>query len=58
MKMINGLRYYLDKEKIVAYLALSVKDKLNWLEDANKFNQIALSSKEKNLQKIFLGKNL
>lgn len=54
--MINGLRYHLEREKIIEYMKLSVKDKLNWLDEANKFNQMALSDKEKDIQKMLLGK--
>ena len=56
--MIKGMRYRLEREKIIEYMALSVEDKLNWLEEANEFNRIALTDKEKEIQKMFLGKDI
>jgi len=36
-KKSQGFRYLLTKEAIRHYLSLTLKDRLQWLEEANKF---------------------
>jgi hypothetical protein len=45
--MRNGFSYTLEDEKIKEYMALSDEDKLNWLEEANVFLDLALGPTEK-----------
>lgn len=47
--MVKGLIYTLEDDKIFEYMALSVEDKLRWLEDMNGFNQLFLGRKEKEI---------
>ncbi len=45
--MDKGLIYTLEDEKIIEYMALSVEDKLQWLEEMNEFNRLFLTKEEK-----------
>jgi hypothetical protein len=45
--MDKGLIYTLEDEKIIEYMALSVEDKLTWLEEMNQFNRLFLTPKDK-----------
>jgi len=45
--MDKGLIYTLEDEKIIAYMALSVEDRLKWLEEMNEFNRLFLTKREK-----------
>lgn len=47
--MDKGLIYTLEDDKIIEYMALSVEDKLNWLEDMAEFNRLFLGAKEKEI---------
>jgi hypothetical protein len=48
--MNKGFSYTIDDGKILEYMKLSVKDKLKWLEEINKFNQLFLGRKEKKIR--------
>lgn len=47
--MAKGLIYTIEDDKIIEYMALSVEDKLQWLEEMNQFNQLFLGKKEKEI---------
>jgi len=48
--MNKGFSYTLEDEKILEYMKLSVADKLKWLEEINKFNELYLGKKEKTIR--------
>ncbi len=48
--MSKGFSYTIDDEKILEYMKLSVEDKLKWLEEINKFNELFLGKKEKQIR--------
>ena len=48
--MNKGFSYTLEDEKILEYMKLSVADKLKWLEEINKFNELYLGEKEKTIR--------
>lgn len=39
---LKGFSYYLEDEKIISYLRLKPKEKLEWLEDIAQLNKKAL----------------
>ena len=47
---MRGYSYALEDEKLLAYMKLSDEDKLNWLEEINAFNDIALTEKQKGIR--------
>ena len=40
----------MEDEKILEYMKLTVQDKLKWLEEINKFNELFLGKKEKKIR--------
>ncbi|MBI5607236.1 MAG: hypothetical protein HY879_28215 [Deltaproteobacteria bacterium] len=48
--MNKGFQYTIEEEKIIEYLKLSTADKLQWLEEINEFNRIALDEREKEIR--------
>jgi hypothetical protein len=48
--MNKGFSYAFEDEKILAYMKLTVQDKLKWLEEINKFNELFLGKKEKKIR--------
>ncbi|MBN1516931.1 hypothetical protein JXA32_10230 [Candidatus Sumerlaeota bacterium] len=54
--MAAGLRYCLEDKDIIEYAQLSAEEKLQWLEEINAFNRIALSDEAKRMHAMFLGK--
>ena len=48
--MVKGFSYALEDEKILEYMKLTVQDKLKWLEEINKFNELFLGKKEKKIR--------
>lgn len=46
-QMGKDFSYTLEDDKILAYLKLSTEDKLKWLEEIIKFNNLTLRQKEK-----------
>ncbi|MBI5234741.1 MAG: hypothetical protein HY886_00620 [Deltaproteobacteria bacterium] len=49
--MSKGFSYVLEDDKIVAYMKLSTEDKLNWLEEINRFNRMFLTDKEREISR-------
>lgn len=50
---MKGFSYFLEDEKLLEYQKLSDEDKLQWLEEINLFNFVALGEKEKDLHERF-----
>lgn len=50
---LKGFYYTLEDDKIKEYMKLSTEEKLKWLEEINKFNEIALSEREKEYMRRF-----
>ncbi len=48
--MNKGFSYTLEDDKILEYMKLPVRDKLKWLEEINKFNELYLGKKEKKIR--------
>ncbi len=48
--MDKGFAYTFEDEKIIEYMRLSTEDKLKWLEEINKFANMVLSKREKELR--------
>jgi hypothetical protein len=48
--MNKGFSCTVEDEKILEYMKLSVVDKLTWLEEINKFNELYLGEKEKKIR--------
>jgi hypothetical protein len=48
--MDKGFIYTVGDEKIIEYMKLSTEDKLKWLEEINKFTNMVLSDREKELR--------
>lgn len=53
MLMSKGFKYYIEEDKIREYMKLSTEQKLKWLDEINKFNQLALTDKEKEIMEKF-----
>jgi len=51
--MSKGFKYYIEEDKIREYMKLSTEQKLKWLDEINKFNQLALTDKEKEIMEKF-----
>ena len=51
--MAKGFSYTLEDEKILEYMALSIEDRLTWLEEMNEFNRLFLTKKEKEVMESF-----
>lgn len=49
----KGFSYTCTIEEIRAYSRLSAKDKLNWLEEANRFSHKAIKGKTKKIWEKF-----
>jgi len=43
----KGFSYTLDDDKLRSYMKLSTKEKLEWLEEINKFTDLFLTPQEK-----------
>jgi hypothetical protein len=50
----KGFKYTLEKEKVKEYQKLSVREKLEWLESINHFNNLFLDNKTKQFQQDLL----
>ena len=50
-RMDKGFVYTLEDEKIIEYMKLSTEDKLQWLAEINRFNNMVFSDREKELRK-------
>lgn len=50
---MKGFSYVLEDEKLLEYQKLSDEDKLQWLEEIQLFNLIALGEREKELHEQF-----
>ncbi len=49
----KGFSYYLEDEKIISYLALSPRMRLEWLEEIEEFNRKALRGKRRKIWEKF-----
>jgi hypothetical protein len=49
----RGYSYTVSDEKIAEFARLSTADKLRWLDEYNRFMEIALTPKEKELRERF-----
>lgn len=47
--MAKGFIYTLEDEKILEYMALSIEERLTWLEEMNEFNRLFLTAREKEI---------
>jgi len=55
--MDKGFSYTLEDDKILEYMKLSTEDKLNWLEDINRFNRLFLTDEGREIrEKLMQGK--
>lgn len=48
--MDKGFVYTIEDEKIIEYMKLSTEDKLQWLEEITRFNNMVFSDREKELR--------
>lgn len=53
----TGFSYTIETEKIKAYMKLSTKEKLQWLEAINKLNQAAYTEEDWNTIEKLKGKD-
>lgn len=51
--MAKGFKYTIEDEKIREYMKLSIEEKFKWLNEIQKFNQFALTDKEKEIMEKF-----
>jgi hypothetical protein len=51
--MKKGFQYTLEDEKIIEYLKLTTKEKLQWLEEINNFSHAALDDQQKEIRARF-----
>jgi hypothetical protein len=51
MKSQKNLLYYLEDEKILAYMKLTDEEKMKWLEEVRVFNREVFSEEELELRK-------
>ena len=51
--MDDGFSYTLEDEKIKKYMKLTAKEKLQWLEEINSFNEKVLTPKDKAIRAKF-----
>ena len=49
----GGFTYSCSEDKLREYMALSAKDKLNWLEQANRFPYKTLTPETKKIREAF-----
>ena len=49
----GGFEYYRTEEQISEYMNLSTRDKLRWLEEANRFINKVLSQKAKTIMERY-----
>jgi len=49
-KKLGGYSYTLTKEQIEWFKSLSIEERLNWLEEANRFLWSAMSEKAKKIR--------
>ena len=49
----GGFKYRYSEEKLREYMALSAKDKLDWLEEANRFTNKTLTPETKKIREAF-----
>ena len=52
-KKLGGFSYTVTKAQIKKYQALSYEDRLQWLEDANRFLWEAMSDEAKKIREAF-----
>jgi len=53
MNRMKGFSYYLEDEKIISYLSLSPRMRLEWLEEIDEFNRKALRGKRRKIWEKF-----
>lgn len=51
--MERGYSYYVEDEKLKAYMKLSTEEKLIWLEEINELTRSVLTPKEKEIREKF-----
>jgi hypothetical protein len=51
--MAKGFKYYIEDEKIREYMKLSTEDKLKWLDEIQKFNELAITEEAKKIREKF-----
>jgi len=44
---LKGFSYSLEDEKILSYMKLTAEEKLQWLEDINRFTFLVLNDRQK-----------
>lgn len=49
----NGFSYYLEDEKILEYLKMPPRARLEWLEEINLFNRKALTGERRKISEKF-----
>lgn len=53
MKDFKGVKYTVDDDKLRAYMKLPPLDKLKWLDELARFNELALSPEAKKIREMF-----
>ncbi|MFH1049984.1 MAG: hypothetical protein V1779_03525 [bacterium] len=51
--MTKGLKYYIEDDKIREYMKLSTEEKLKWLDEIQKFSELAMTEKDKEIREKF-----
>ncbi|MFH1050507.1 MAG: hypothetical protein V1779_06200 [bacterium] len=51
--MSKGFKYYIEDEKIREYMKLSTEEKLKWLDEIQRFSELAMTEKEKEIREKF-----
>jgi len=51
--MPKGFSYTVEKEKLLAYMKLSLEEKLKWLEEVNEFTRLFTTESEKKIREKF-----
>jgi len=54
----GGFKYSYSEDKLREYMALSAKEKLDWLEEANRFTYKTLTPETKKIREAFRSGNI
>ena len=51
--MAKGFKYHIEDDKIREYMKLSAEQKLKWLEEIQKFSELAMTDEAKKIREKF-----